>query len=164
MTFGELLENIKKPGFQEHEKRDMIIELNKKFSIPVSCFVFGLLALPFAIVNRRSGKSKGFTVGMVIVVFYYTLQLAGEALGETGKMSPVLAVWTPNLVLGATGVYLFTKAVKEEPYLPVELVELVREKLNSIAGKTDLMNRLDFIRGKLDALRSRLDIFRGKRQ
>ena len=164
MTFGELLENIKKPGFQEHEKRDMIIELNKKFSIPVSCFVFGLLALPFAIVNRRSGKSKGFTVGIVIVVFYYTLQLAGEALGETGKMSPVLAVWTPNLVLGATGVYLFTKAVKEEPYLPVELVELVREKLNSIAGKTDLMNRLDFIRGKLDALRSRLNIYRGKRQ
>jgi lipopolysaccharide export system permease protein len=128
MTFGELLENIRKPGFQEHERRDMIIELNKKFSIPISCFVFGLLALPFAIVNRRSGKSKGFTVGMLIVVFYYTLQLAGEALGETGRISPVAAVWAPNLILGATGIYMFIRAVQEKPYLPFALPAFIGGK------------------------------------
>ncbi|MFB3924593.1 MAG: LPS export ABC transporter permease LptF [Syntrophales bacterium] len=115
MTIGELLKNIKNPSVKENEARDMIIELHKKFSIPLSCFVFAILAIPFGIVSRRSGKSRGFTVGLFIVVIYYTMQLAGEALGETGKISPVLAVWMPNVVLGGAGLYFFLMAARERP-------------------------------------------------
>ena len=78
MTIGELAANIKRQDFKPEEVRDMIIELHKKASIPLSCLVFAILAIPFGIVSKRSGKSRGFTVGLLIVVAYYTLQMAGK--------------------------------------------------------------------------------------
>jgi len=117
MTIDELLVNIKISDRKTDEIRDMVIELHKKLSIPLSCLVFAILAVPFGIVSKRSGKSRGFTVGILIVVFYYTLQLAGEAMGETGKISPILAVWAPNAILGALGLYLFIMSAQEKPIL-----------------------------------------------
>jgi len=112
MTIRELLENMRKGGIDDAARRDMIIELNKKFSIPLSCLVFAIIGIPLGIVSRRSGKSRGFTVGLFVVTIYYTLQLAGEALGETGKLPPVIAVWAPNILMGSLGTYLFFMADK----------------------------------------------------
>jgi len=131
MTVRELLNNIRKGGFDEAARRDMIIELNKKFSIPVSCIVFAVIGIPLGIVSRRSGKSRGFAVGLFVVAFYYTLQLAGEALGETGKLPPVLAIWAPNITFGTLGVYLFIMAANEKP-LPDPIP---REWLRRIADR-----------------------------
>ncbi len=121
MTFDELLENIKRRDLNPSDVRDMIIELHRKLTIPLSCIVFALLGLPFGIVNQRSGKSRGFTVGLAIVVVYYTLQLAGDALGETGRISPVVAVWAPNAILGTVGLYCFMMASREKPIAIVNL-------------------------------------------
>lgn len=107
MTIGELRRNMKRTDLNPNDRRDMVIEFHKKFSIPLSCFVFAFIAVPFGMVGRRSGKSRGFTVGLLIVVVYYTLQLAGEALGETGKVPPALAVWAPDTLLGAFAFFLF---------------------------------------------------------
>jgi len=117
MTIRELLENMRKGGIDDAARRDMIIELNKKFSIPLSCLVFAIIGIPLGIVSRRSGKSRGFAVGLFVVTIYYTLQLAGEALGETGKLPPVIAVWAPNILMGSLGTYLFFMAAKEK-HLP----------------------------------------------
>jgi lipopolysaccharide export system permease protein len=121
MTVAELLKNIERQDLPPDRIRDMMIELYKKISIPLSCVVFAILAVPFGIVNNRSGKSRGFTVGLSIAAFYYTLQLAGEALGETGRIPPLIAVWTPNAVLGAAGLYLFILAAGERSVMILKL-------------------------------------------
>ncbi len=131
MTIRELLETIRKGGIDEAARRDMIIELNKKFSIPLSCLVFAIIGIPLGIVSRRSGKSRGFAIGLFVVTIYYTLQLAGEALGETGKLPPVLAVWAPNILVGSLGTYLFLMAANEKPFpdiLPLVWVERIADK------------------------------------
>lgn len=115
MTFRELAEKIKKSGLKETAIRELAIELNKKLSIPFSCIIFGIIGVPLGIRESRTGKSRGFTVGLLVVLTYYMLQLGGEALAETGKLSPIIGVWSPNLILGAIGVYLFAMAVRERP-------------------------------------------------
>ncbi len=130
MTIRELLENMRKGGIDDAARRDMIIELNKKFSIPLSCLVFAIIGIPLGIVSRRSGKSRGFAVGLFVVTIYYTLQLAGEALGETGKLPPVIAVWAPNILVGSLGTYLFLMAAKEKhlpDLIPHEWLERVAD-------------------------------------
>jgi lipopolysaccharide export system permease protein len=116
MTFRELTEKIKKSGLKETAVRELAIELNKKLSIPFSCIVFGIIGVPLGIREGRTGKSRGFTVGLLVVLTYYMLQLGGEALAETGKLSPTIGVWSPNLILGAVGIYLFAMAVRERPF------------------------------------------------
>ncbi|HRT70704.1 MAG TPA: hypothetical protein P5308_05030, partial [Syntrophales bacterium] len=41
--------------------------------------------------------------------------LAGEAFGETGKIPPTVAVWSPNIIMGTLGIYLFVMAANEKP-------------------------------------------------
>lgn len=113
MTMTELLERMKKPGLDDATVRELAIEVHKKFSIPLSCIFFGLLALPLGITSHRAVKSRGFAVGVMIVTAYYLLRIGGEALVETGRLSPVIGVWTPNFVFGLLGAYLFYMASKE---------------------------------------------------
>lgn len=113
MTMTELLKKMKKPGMDKAAIRELAIEVHKKFSIPLSCIFFGLLALPLGIKSHRSIKSRGFAVGIIIVSLYYLLRIGGEALVETGHLSPEVGVWTPNFIFAFMGIYLFYMANRE---------------------------------------------------
>ncbi len=113
MTMGELLEKMKKPGLDEASIRELAIEVHKKFSIPLSCLFFAILALPLGIRSHRAVKSRGFAVGIIVVSLYYLLRIGGEALVETGRLSTVIGVWTPNLTFAFLGGYFFYTAYRE---------------------------------------------------
>jgi lipopolysaccharide export system permease protein len=113
MTLTELLERMKKPGLDAAAIRELAIEVHKKFSLPLSCIFFGLLALPLGITSHRAVKSRGFAVGIMIVAAYYLLRIGGEALAETGRLSPAVGVWTPNVLFAVAGVLLFYFAYRE---------------------------------------------------
>ena len=113
MTMTELLEKMKNPGMDKTAIRELAIEVHKKFSIPLSCIFFGLLALPLGIKSHRAVKSRSFAVGIIVVSLYYLLRIGGEALVETGHLSPEVGVWTPNFLFAFLGVYLFYMANRE---------------------------------------------------
>jgi lipopolysaccharide export system permease protein len=113
MTMGELLEKMRKPGLDEAAIRELSIEVHKKFSIPLSCIFFGLLALPLGIKSHRAVKSRGVAVAIIVVSIYYLLRIGGEAFVETGYLSPEIGVWTPNIIFAILGVYLFYMANRE---------------------------------------------------
>ncbi len=131
MTMTELLERMKKPGLDDAAVRELAIEVHKKFSIPLSCIFFGLLALPLGITSHRAVKSRGFAIGIMIVAVYYLLRLGGEALVETGRLSPAIGVWTPNVVFALLGVYLFYMANKEISLFRIAYGYFWRNKLKS---------------------------------
>jgi len=114
MTLNELLAKMKKPGLEEAAVRELAIEAHKKFSIPLSCIFFGILAFPLGIRSHRAVKSRGFAVGLIVVSVYYLLRIGGEALVETGRLSPVVGAWTPNLLFALLGIYLFIMADREK--------------------------------------------------
>ncbi len=113
MTMSELLSKMKKPGIDDAMFRELAIEVHKKFSIPLSCIFFGILALPLGIKSHRAVKSRGFAVGIIIVSLYYLLRIGGEGLVETGRLTPEIGVWTPNLVFAVLGIYMFYMAYHE---------------------------------------------------
>ena len=107
MTMTELLEKMKKPGLNEVALRELAIEVHKKFSIPLSCIIFGLLAMSLGIRSHRAVKSKGFTIGLIIATSYYLMRIGGEAFVETGYLSPGIGVWIPNIIFTILGICLF---------------------------------------------------------
>jgi lipopolysaccharide export system permease protein len=124
MTMTELLEKMKKPGLNEVALRELAIEVHKKFSIPLSCIFFGLLAMSLGIRSHRAVKSRGFTIGLIIATSYYLLRIGGEALVETGRLSPEVGVWTPNFIFAILGIYLFYMAYRE-----ISLFHMLKIKL-----------------------------------
>jgi lipopolysaccharide export system permease protein len=113
MSLSELTATLRNHGLKEEVFRELAIELNKKMAIPVSCLVFALIGMPLGIRAHRSVRSRGFTVGLFLVLIYYLLRISGEALVETGRLSPVIGTWTPNFIFAAAGILLFYLSAKE---------------------------------------------------
>ncbi|MBA7583588.1 hypothetical protein ES708_25534 [subsurface metagenome] len=118
MSLPELIRESRAPGLKETAMKEFIIEIHKKFTLPFACIVFGIIGVPLGISKHRSGKSRGFVIGLTVIMIYYVLQIGGEALGETGMLSPAIGAWISNAMLGVIGVYLLITAAKEKPLIP----------------------------------------------
>jgi len=46
---------------------------------------------------------------------YYGFLSFGKALGDKGIIHPILALWLPNVVVGAVSAHIFRKACRESP-------------------------------------------------
>lgn len=106
------------PERSAQQRRAARVQMHKMFSIPAACLVFAILALPLAFTNRRGGKSSGFAASIGIVVVYYVLINQGEQAAIAGKVSPLTAMWLPNLVLGACGLLLLVQRNRDRPVVP----------------------------------------------
>lgn len=115
MTAAEIVEKMQKPKLKDEDVRELAIELQKKLSIPASCIVFAVLAIPLGIRKHRSAKSRGFAVGLIAILAYYLLRLGGEAMVETGRLPVLTGTWMPVVLFGLAGVHLFTAALREIP-------------------------------------------------
>ena len=113
MTVTELSAVLKSKGMKEEALREVEIELNKKLTIPLTCLLFAFIGLPLGIRAHRSVRSRGFAIGLAVVLIYYLLRLSGEALVETGRLSPIIGAWAPSGIFAVTGLLLFYLAARE---------------------------------------------------
>lgn len=87
------------------------VEVHKKFSIPAACVVFVLLGAPLGMRAKRGGLAAGF-LSVGFFVFYYLCLIGGEQLADRELLSPAVAMWLPNVVLGAVGAWLIVGALR----------------------------------------------------
>ncbi|MCL2294764.1 MAG: LptF/LptG family permease [Spirochaetes bacterium] len=84
------------------------LEFHRKFSLPAACLLFVFLAYPIGLFStRRSGKSIGFGVGLIISLLYWCIMFAGTTLGIRTNTSPIIAMWLPNIVIAISATILF---------------------------------------------------------
>jgi lipopolysaccharide export system permease protein len=115
MSVGELMKKIKLKKSHREDFTKYLMDLHMKFSIPFSCIVFGLIGIPLGVQPRRSGKSYGFILGILVVLVYYILLTSGEILSNNRTLPPAVACWAPNILLMALGIYLLIKVGRESP-------------------------------------------------
>ena len=83
-----------------------IMEIQKKFSIPMACLVFSLIGLGLGVTSRKDGKLASFALGIGVIFTYYVLMYGGESMAKAALIPPQLAMWIPNVVLGLFGLAL----------------------------------------------------------
>jgi LPS export ABC transporter permease LptG/LPS export ABC transporter permease LptF len=106
MTIAELkveIENARKQGISPH---NYIMAIHQKYSIPMACAVFGLLALVLGVSNRKDGKQASFVIGIAVVFIYWALMYTGQSMAKAHWVAAEIAMWIPDIVLGAAGVFL----------------------------------------------------------
>jgi len=89
------------------------LEFYQKLSIPFSCLPFVLLAFPLGLFTKRSGKSVGFGVGLLITVLYWAMLIGGRTIGIRTSVAPALIMWLPNLFIFITGLSLIIRRAKQ---------------------------------------------------
>jgi len=92
-----------------------MIEIYKKYSIPAASFAFILIGAPLGILSRRGGVGLAVTISLFIFTVYWAFLIGGEDLADRGYISPFLAMWSANILVGLLGLYLLIKVVTEKP-------------------------------------------------
>jgi hypothetical protein len=93
-----------------------MVELSKKFAIPFSCLLFGLLGAPIGVKSNRSGKSGSIAISVLIIVIYYISLIFMQNMGKIGKIEPLISVWIPNIVILGIIIYTSFKMQKDLPF------------------------------------------------
>ncbi len=96
------------------------VEIHKKFSIPFASIVFILIGAPLGIRARKGSLGIGMTFSIGFFLLYWVCLIGGEELADRRLLSPFLAMWLPNILVGTAGVYLTYKTVKEATFIQWE--------------------------------------------
>ncbi|MDJ0588712.1 MAG: LptF/LptG family permease [Pleurocapsa sp. MO_226.B13] len=82
------------------------MRIQQKYAFPFICLVFTLIGSTLGANYSQVNRSKGFGLCVAIVFIYYLIGFAFDSLGITGILSPFLAAWMPNILVGVTGIWL----------------------------------------------------------
>ena len=96
------------------------IEFYRRFALPTACLVLALVGIPLGLSSKKSGKSGGFVLTILLVFGYYFVSLIGVSLAKQGRVAPWFGAWLADLVFLAGGIFLLWRADKR----PFELASL----------------------------------------
>lgn len=82
-------------------------ELHKKLFMPIGCIAMTILAFPLGMFAKRSGKSVGFIVGVMISVAYWFLFMISFILARRADWAPPWFLWVPNILIMMIGYILY---------------------------------------------------------
>jgi LPS export ABC transporter permease LptG/LPS export ABC transporter permease LptF len=83
-----------------------LVELHKRFALPVASLVFVLVGYPLGIRSHRGGRSAALAWSLGIVLAYYVVFTTVEGMALRGRLPPWLAIWLPNALFLLGGVVL----------------------------------------------------------
>ena len=110
MNIRELFNYIKRNYSIETIPRELLVDLYRKLTVPVTVLVITFFGIVFGSRISKGGAmaSVGFSIAFYIA--YYGLSSFFIAMGKLGRLPPGIAVWTPQMLFGGISVYLLTKA------------------------------------------------------
>ena len=115
MFWGELQQALAQAPPESVARNKLLIEINRRFSLPLGVTVMILTVMPLGIATQIRGRAIGLILGLVIFLFYYLLLTAAWRLGTYGLVPPGLAPWLPNLVFLGLAWYLWRRTRKDLP-------------------------------------------------
>jgi lipopolysaccharide export system permease protein len=83
------------------------VDYHLRAAFPVANLVMVLLGTCLSLRILRGTTALGFGISIFLGFAYYGFLRAGQALGYTGHLPPLLAAWMGNLVFGIVGAVLF---------------------------------------------------------
>ena len=107
-----------------NKQNKYLVELNKKFSIPMASIVFILVGAPLGVMARKGNFAISGAIGLGFFIFYWAFLIAGENFADRGVMTPLLSMWLPNIVLSILGVYLIYKTSKDRSKIKFDFLSL----------------------------------------
>ncbi len=112
MSFTELREEIRHLNAQQIDPTPLWLEYHKKVAQSFSPIAFILIGLPLALLAHRGERLIGFALSLGIFITYYLMLLGANALALQNLLTPQVAMWTPNVIVGLTGLALLYHAIE----------------------------------------------------
>ncbi len=100
--------------YYEMEADKYLVEIHKKYAIPVACIVFVLIGAPIGVITRRGSFGVAASISLVFFLIYWACLIGGEKLADRRIIDPALGMWFANIIIGIAGIYLTYRMNKEQ--------------------------------------------------
>ncbi len=112
MDIKELRQSL--PSASPSDRYDLLLEIYKKFSIPLSSLAFIFLTIPLGVRRGIGGKFSGIVYSLVLFIFYYILMAFTENIGKAINLPAILTSCIPNIIIISAGFSLLKQLNSEE--------------------------------------------------
>jgi len=112
------------------------VEIHKKYSIPFACIIFVLIGSPIAIRTGKSGMNTAIGLSILFFLVYYVCLIGGEKLADRGLVSPIAAMWGPNIIFGVMAVLAMRNAARERAITEWNFASLLKPFRRNAATNT----------------------------
>ncbi len=93
--------------------RGFLIELNRKFTLAVSCMVLFFIGAPLGAIIRKGGLGLPVVMSVLFFLLYHIISTIGEKSAKDGSLSPFMGMWVAIFVLAPLGAFLTYKATAD---------------------------------------------------
>jgi lipopolysaccharide export system permease protein len=83
----------------EEHKPEQVAELHWRVALPLAVLIMGIVAIPLAFVNPRSGRSWNLVFAVLIYVLYYNMLSIFQAWTAQGRVSPWVGLWPVHVAM-----------------------------------------------------------------
>ena len=113
MTTPKLNEFIEKERLRGSENLNyFLMQKYQRTSWPIATYVLTLIGVSLSSRKTRGGVGLNIAFGLVICVSYIFFMQISTTFATVGSLSPLLAVWIPNIIFSVIAVYLYLIAPK----------------------------------------------------
>ncbi|MBI1804019.1 MAG: LptF/LptG family permease [Ignavibacteriae bacterium] len=97
-----------------HDQIDQyLVEIHKKYSIPIACLVFVFIGAPLGVMARRGTFGVAASLSFGFFLLYWASLIGGEKLADRGIIAPWVGMWSANIVLSILGIFLTLRMGRE---------------------------------------------------
>jgi len=82
----------------------------RKYSVPISAFILTIIAVAVSSMKRRGGMGINLAIGIALAFSYVFLDKIFGTMAEKATFSPLIGVWTPNVIFGILAFFLLRNA------------------------------------------------------
>jgi len=104
----------------ELNKRKHTYELHWKFSLAAACIVMLLIGGPMGTIVRKGGFGYPLLVSIFFFTFFLMSNISCKKLNDAQKLPPVLAAWTPVIMLCVISGILTYKALQDSKIMDMD--------------------------------------------
>jgi lipopolysaccharide export system permease protein len=113
MTYRELSDYIDLLNLQGSDELKVFqIERHKRFAAPFAVFILTLIGVSLSSKKMRGGIGMSIGIGLALSFSYILFQQFASQFSIKGNLSPMLAMWIPNLLYIIIGGVLYKMAPK----------------------------------------------------
>ena len=126
-------------GFFEYRKaqqlgyyiaiREHSIEVQKKFTFALGCFMMFLIGAPLGAIIKRGGLGVPILVSVFFFILYYALNMFFEKWTKEGLIEANIGMWIPNIIFFGFGLFFLLQARNDSRLFEVDTYKFFFKKI-----------------------------------
>ena len=109
--------------------RGFLIELNRKFTLAMSCLVLFFIGAPLGAIIRKGGLGLPVVMSVLFFLLYHIISTIGEKSVKEGTLTPFVGMWIAIFSLTPLGIFLTYKATVDSALFDLDFYKRLIKRL-----------------------------------